>query len=153
MNNKKGITLLSIVVYVVLFFTFTVFVSLIVTNLNIKTIQSRADIILNEQFLKLQQNIFVSSKNSNSFDKISEKIVFSNNDEYKFDKDKKQILKNGGLLISGVEEFSFVNLTDVEKNKYSNNINNVIKLNVIMKKYEKVFTQEIFMLVGDEYGV
>lgn len=149
MSRKNGITFISIMIYIVLFFSFTVLVSMIVTNLNVKILYDKGDIYNSEQFLKLQQNLLVSSKDSSSFNYINGSIVFDNEDEYIFDEEKLAILKNGAILITDVEKFEKIELTDVEKNKYSKNVDNIIKYNVTLKKYDRTLSQELFILVGD----
>ena len=57
MNKKSGITLASIVIYVSLFFVFTVFAIAMSTNINYKAMEEKANIYIYEQFDKLQYNI------------------------------------------------------------------------------------------------
>lgn len=108
MNKKSGLTLTSIVIYVSLFFVFTVFAIAMSTNMNYKAMDEKANIYVYEQFEKLQYNVISSAKKSSFVDDIYSKIVFSNNDEYSFDKEKKVILKNGGVLVKNVENFNVI---------------------------------------------
>ncbi len=155
MNKKSGITLTSIVIYVSLFFVFTVFAIAMSTNMNYKAMGEKANIYVYEQFDKFQYNIITSAKNSNFVDNIYNKVVFSNNDEYSYDKDKKVVLKNGGVLVNNVEKFEIIaeeKLTDIPNNFASNmdNSTNSICIEITFKKYGKQITKQLFFTVGDE---
>lgn len=155
MNKKSGITLTSIVIYVSLFFVFTVFAIAMSTNMNYKAMGEKANIYVYEQFDKFQYNIITSAKNSNFVDNIYNKVVFSNNDEYSYDKDKKVVLKNGGVLVNNVEKFEIISeekLTDIPNNFASNmdNSTNSICIEITFKKYGKQITKQLFFTVGDE---
>ena len=155
MNKKSGITLTSIVIYVSLFFVFTVFAIAMSTNMNYKAMGEKANIYVYEQFDKFQYNIVTSAKNSNFVDNIYNKVVFSNNDEYSYDKDKKVVLKNGGVLVNNVENFEIISeekLTDIPNNFASNMDNNTnnICIEITFKKYGKQITKQLFVTVGDE---
>ena len=155
MNKKSGITLTSIVIYVSLFFVFTVFAIAMSTNMNYKAMGEKANIYVYEQFDKFQYNIVTSAKNSNFVDNIYNKVVFSNNDEYSYDKDKKVVLKNGGVLVNNVEKFEIIaeeKLTDIPNNFASNmdNSTNSICIEITFKKYGRQITKQLFVTVGDE---
>lgn len=155
MNKKSGITLTSIVIYVSLFFVFTVFAIAMSTNMNYKAMGEKANIYVYEQFDKFQYNIITSAKNSNFVDNIYNKVVFSNNDEYSYDKDKKVVLKNGGVLVNNVEKFEIIpeeKLTDISDVFPSNidNSTNSICIEITFKKYGKQITKQLFVTVGDE---
>lgn len=155
MNKKSGLTLTSIVVYVSLFFVFTVFAIAMSTNMNYKAMEEKANIYIYEQFNKLQYNIVTSSQNSTSVDNIYNKIVFSNNDEYSYDSDKKVILKNNGTLVKNVGNFRIIDvaeLTDVP-DIYISNIDDKLSslcLEVTFKKYGKEITKQLLITAGDE---
>lgn len=153
--NKSGITMVSILIYVVIFFIFTVFAVAMSTNMNYKTLSDKGEIFINEQFEKLQYNLVKSAKSSDSVDNIVGKIAFSNNDEYKYDINKKQILKNEGVLVSNVESFNILDITNL-KNKpqdFDYNIDNAkqsILVEVKFKKYGIEKISQIFIVAGDE---
>lgn len=155
--NKSGITMISIVIYVMLFFVFTSFAILLSTNINYKTLSDKGDIWVNEQFQKLQYNLLTSGKSSDNVDKITERIVFSNNDEYTYDSDKKQILKNGGVLVSNVEYFNVLEITNLinKPTNFDYNLDNkksTILIEVKFKKYGQEKISQIFVVTGDENG-
>lgn len=155
MNNKSGVTLTSIVIYVSLFFIFTVFAIAMSTNMNYKAMEEKANIYIYEQFDKLQYNVITSAKNSNFVDNIYSKVVFSNNDEYSYDKEKKAILKNGGTLVNSVENFEVIpeeSIKDIPDNFTSNmdDSKEYICIEITFKKYGKQITKQLFVTVGDE---
>ena len=155
MNKKSGITLTSIVIYVSLFFVFTVFAIAMSTNMNYKAMGEKANIYVYEQFDKFQYNIITSAKNSNFVDNIYNKVVFSNNDEYSYDKDKKVVLKNGGVLVNNVEKFEIIteekltDISDVFSSNMDNNTNSIC-IEITFKKYGRQITKQLFVTVGDE---
>lgn len=155
MNKKSGITLTSIVIYVSLFFVFTVFAIAMSTNMNYKAMGEKANIYVYEQFDKFQYNIVTSAKNSNFVDNIYNKVVFSNNDEYSYDKDKKVVLKNGGVLVNNVEKFEIIteekltDISDVFSSNMDNNTNSIC-IEITFKKYGRQITKQLFVTVGDE---
>lgn len=152
--NKSGITMISIIIYVVLFFTFTVFAIAMSTNFNYTVLSNKGEVFVNEQFEKLQYNLIKSAKASSDISDISGKIVFSNNDEYKYDINKKQILKNDGVLVSNVESFTILETTSLN-NKPSNfdynvdNLKSSILIEVKFKKYGIEKTSQIFVVSGE----
>lgn len=145
MGDKSGITMLSIVLYVFLFFTLMVFAISISTNMNYKVLTDKGDIYVNEQFSKLQYNLFKSAKNSNFVNVIGDKIVFSNNDEYLYDKTKRIIYKNGGILVNEVDDLSLKQVTEpslIDSSKY-------ISYSVMFSKYKETLKKDLFISVGD----
>lgn len=155
MNKKSGITLTSIVIYVSLFFVFTVFAVAMSTNMNFRALDEKADIYIHEQFCKLEYNMVASAKSSNSVDNIAGNFVFSNNDEYKFDNEKKVILKNDGVLVKSVENFRVIDTSRLENvnSETVSNINNDLEyvcVEITFKKYGKQIVKQLFVTVGDE---
>lgn len=156
--QKKGLSLVSMVIYVVLFFAFSAFAVAMSMNMNYKTLAEKGNIWVNEQFQKLQYNLVMSGKNSITIDSISGNIIFSNNDEYSYDVTKKRILKNGGILVTDVEQFEITQINSLKDvpagftSNIDNNIDNVC-VNVKFKKYGQEFSSQIFVTVGDGINV
>lgn len=154
MNRRSGITLTSIVIYVSLFFVFTVFAVAMSTNMNYRALDEKANIYIHEQFSKFEYNIVSSAKTSNSVDNIVGRVVFSNNDEYSFDSNKKVILKNGGVLVKSVENFRVIDTNKLE-NVNSETVSNIdndleyVCLEITFKKYGKQIVKQLFVTVGD----
>lgn len=153
---------MSMVMYVVLFFAFMTFATAMATNMNYSALSQKGEIIVAENFQKLQQNILVSAKDSITVDNISENIIFSNNDEYTYNSSKKQVLKNGSKIISDVTDFKIIELSGItgipeeyltqQKGEYTNidNTKDYICISVTMKKYGVEKTSQILVTVGDE---
>ena len=105
--------MISMIIYVVLFFVFSAFAVSLSSNINYQTLSQKGLVYSNEQLQKLQYNMLFSAKNSISIDNISGKIVFSNNDEYTYDSTNKKIYKNGGVLVSEVESFNIIDVSSL----------------------------------------
>lgn len=151
--NKKGISLVSIVLYVVLFFIFMTFAIAMSSNINYQTLSEKGEIINNESIDKLQYNLVNSALNSESVEKGTTYISFSNGDIYVYDSESKRLFKNGGLLIQNVNQFnplkSYTDLIDVDSNA-KNNINrysDYICLDIKVSKYNKETYKQLFISV------
>jgi hypothetical protein len=150
---KRGFTVVSLVLYVTLFFAFTVFATAISTNLNHKVLSEKGKIIIHDNYMKLYSNLFNSAKASTSIDIIENNIVFSNGDIYAYDDEKNVVLKNSGSLVSNVEDFKVINLEEVTG--IANDMNNIdvincAAFNVSFKKYNETITRDIVITVGDD---
>lgn len=155
MNKRAGLTLSSIVIYVVLFFIFSVFAVSMSTNMNYKSMSEKGNVYIHEQFEKLQYNMITSSKKSNSLNEIYGKIVFSNQDEYSYDASKKVVYKNEGILVDSVEEFEVIDFNEVSNipvkflNNKDENIDSIC-MKITLKKYGKQITKDLVIAIGDE---
>lgn len=152
--NKKGLSMVSMLIYVVLFFAFSAFAVAIASNMNYKTLADKGTIINNEGLQKLQYNLVHSAKDSTIIENISGKIVFSNNDEYTFDGTKKKIYKNGGILVSDVASFRIIDVSELENTPgdFTSKVDitkNYICIEVTFSKYSQDLTEKLFIAVGD----
>lgn len=133
-TKKSGITLSSLVLYVVLFTTFTIFVSSISSNMNERLFNNRGEAINYTSLNKLQYNLENSALNSNDVLVTQTEVSYSNGDVYTFDSANKLILKNGGILCMNVE--SFITTFDTQKTakkvtlqvKFSKYLNSMTKV-------------------------
>lgn len=145
----------SMVLYVAIFFAFSAFAVAVSTNYNYKTLGEKGNIWINEQFDKFQINLLASGRESTDVSNIGGKIVFSNNDEYRYDSDKKKIYKNEGLCISDVEKFNIITdntkFTNYNVAKKDNNMS-AVKAEVTIKKYGVEKTFQIYITAGDEFN-
>lgn len=154
MKNRSGLSMISMVVYVVLFFAFSAFAVAIATNMNYRTLAEKGQIINNEHLQKLQYNLISSAKSSDSIENISGKIVFSNNDEYRFSEADKKIYKNGGIIATDVESFRMINVTELDNIPANfaaivdTDIDHVC-IEVKFNKYSQTLTEKLFITVGD----
>jgi hypothetical protein len=147
MDKKSGITMISIVLYSLLFFSFTAFAATLSANMNKRIISERGVMYINEQYSKLQYNLFKSAKDSNRIDIVGDKIVFSNNDEYYYNASKKTIYKNGGMLVSGVESFALQNTSIITQNALVDSYKYVC-YTVTLLKYDQTIQNNVFVTVG-----
>lgn len=160
--RRKGLSLISIVIYVALFFAFMTFATIISTNMNYTSLSYKGQVINVENFEKLQYNMLNSAKSSISVDKIGESIVFSNEDEYVYDSGEKKILKNDSVLVSNVISFDVVNIDELdnvpdsffqkENDEYINidNSKQYVCINITFEKYGVQTTSQLFVTVGDD---
>lgn len=105
MNRKRGITISSLVIYVVLFFVFTFFVTSVTANVNKTMFIERGKVNNTKNISKLNSYFVGSSKKSNDVYLVNGNIVFSNNDEYRYDANKKILYKNDKIILKGVTKF------------------------------------------------
>lgn len=105
-SKKIGVTLSSLVLYVVLFTSFTIFVSSISSNMNERLFDNRGEAINYSSLNKLQYNIENSAMSSTDVVVSESEISYSNGDTYVYDSTNKVILKNGGILCLNVESFT-----------------------------------------------
>ena len=137
--SKKGVTLASLVMYLLLFTTFTIFAMNISTNMNERLFNDRGASINYTSLNKLQYNIEDSSLNSNDVVVTATSITYSNGDSYTYDIENDMILKNGGILCQNVSDCTFAleNGTNVKK----------LTINVKFNKYLNEMTKNIVSCV------
>lgn len=141
-SMKKGVTLSSLIIYIVLFTSFTVFVSNIFSNMNERLFDDRGEAINYSTLNKLQYNVDDSSIKSNDVQLSENGIVYSNGDSYLYDSTSKLILKNGGILCQNVESFN----VSIEQGVNTKKVNIQISFN----KYLNTITRTITSCVeGD----
>lgn len=136
----------SIVVYVILFFVFTSIAVAVSSNMNYEALNQKGKIINNKNIQKLQFNLLNSAKLSDQVYNINGKIVFSNNDEYYYDLDKKEIIKNNSVIISNVEAFNLINSDEFVENSIQNKC---ISFEITLKKYGNEKKEKMIFSVGD----
>jgi hypothetical protein len=146
---RKGMTMISLVLYVILFFTFTVVASSVSINLNRKTLTEKADMIISSDYTKLYINLKNSAKNSKSVSDLGNKIVFDNNDVYEYRNNI--IYKNNGMLIDNVKLFNTKNISALIGNtvNLTNFKENYLVLNVTLEKYGVTKNNDLLVVVGD----
>lgn len=141
MKNKSGITLTSLVVYLVLFTIFTVFSMNLSTNLNEGLLNDRGASINYSDLIKLKTNIEISALNSNDVTYNNNQLSYSNGDIYRFDAIRNVVLKNGGVLLSNVSAFN-TTLTEANSSKK-------VSILVTLNKYSNILNFEIVNCVEE----
>ena len=144
---KKGITITSLVIYVVLFFGFTIITTSVSTNFNRNILQEKANININENILKIQSNLLNSSKKSTTITSSNNEIIFSNGDIYKLDKNRKVILKNEGVLCDFVSNLEILDNSEVTTNIIEDS--KMIAINVTFEKFDITNSRKIVISAGD----
>ncbi|MBQ8043316.1 MAG: hypothetical protein IJ272_04100 [Clostridia bacterium] len=138
-SSKSGITLASLVIYIVLFTTFTVFVSGISSNMNERLFDSRGEAINYSSLNKLQYNLEDSALNSKDVVITSNGISYSNGDIYVYDETQKVIYKNDGILCLNVENFTTSIETGINTKK--------VTINISFNKYLNTITKQVISCV------
>ena len=140
-DSKRGITLVSLVVYVLLFTTFTVFVATTSSNMNERLFDSRGEAINYSSLNKLQYNLDDSARASHDVMVTGNTISYSNGDNYVYDNVKNVIYKNGGILCSNIQnlDISLENGINVSK----------VTLTVEFSKYLNVMTRTLVSCVEE----
>ncbi len=142
MNRKSGLTIMSIVLYVVIFFALTILATGVTMAMNSSSLTDKGEIFVEEKNIKLKLNLLSSIKDSENAENISNKLIFSNNDTYSYDSAKKTIYKNGGILIQNVKNMSF-SIEQENKKLIS------IILNASIEKYNQTKDIEILLFKGE----
>ena len=145
---RKGITITSLIIYVILFFTLTILATSISTNFNRNTLQEKATIDINENIIKLQSNMLDSGKNSLNISTNNNTIIFSNGDIYKLDTDRNAILKNNGVLCENVKKFEIIDINTITENEIQDS--KLVALKVEFEKFDITYSRQIVISAGDE---
>lgn len=154
MRKKQGLSMLTMILYVILFFAFSSIAVAISTNMNLRLLKEKGQIIVNEEFKKLEYNMLGSAKKSTTIDEISGKVAFSNGDEYYYNQDEGKIYKNDGVLVRNVKEFAIIepsNLTyapDIFLQDTDTLVDSVC-MQVKFEKYDMEYSSQIFVTAGD----
>ena len=154
MRKKQGLSMLTMILYVILFFAFSSIAVAISTNMNLRLLKEKGQIIVNEEFKKLEYNMLGSAKKSTAIDEISGKVAFSNGDEYYYNQTEGKIYKNDGVLVSDVKEFEIIepsNLTyapDIFLQDMDTLVDSVC-MQVKFEKYDMEYSSQIFVTAGD----
>jgi len=141
MINKKGITLSSLVIYIVLFTSFTIFVSSISTNMNERLLDNRGEAINYSSLNKLQYNIEDSSLESNDVIVEENAVSYTNGDNYVYNAETKTVYKNDGILCANVDSFNVTLEMGVNAKK--------VTIDITFSKYLNSMTRTIISCVEE----
>ena len=130
---KKGITLASLVIYIFLFGTFTVFVTLMSNNMSERLFFDRGEAINYSTLNKLQYNMENSAIQSNDVYVSLNQISYSNGDNYTYNSESDIVYKNGGILCQNVEDFE----TNLESDTNAKKITVTITFNKYLNEITK----------------
>lgn len=139
---KKGITLISIAIYIVLFTIFTAFIANVSGNLNDRLFNNRGAAINYTNLNKLQYNILKSASVSYDVNNTLTDINYSNGDRYSYNGDKKIVYKNDGILCTNVSSFAITTVQGLDNTK--------LEITVSFNKYLNTLERSIISVV-EEY--
>ena len=75
MQKRSGITMLSMVIYVTLFFAFTALAISMGSNMNYSSLVQKGKLYINEEASKIQYNLVNSAKSSDDINNIYGKSI------------------------------------------------------------------------------
>lgn len=142
MKNKKGITMSSLVIYVVLLFSMITLALLVSNSVNDRMFDERGEVINITNADKLQYNILNSGEASNTVSTFNNKIAFSNGDVYYYNRDKKVIYKNNTVLVDNVKECVVTSENNID-GKTS------VKISITLNKYLNELNRNISVCVEE----
>lgn len=140
-SRKSGITLSALVIYIVLFTSFTIFASNVSSNMNERLFNNRGEAINYSSLNKLQYNIDDSAISSIDVTVSEGQMTYSNGDTYVYDSEKHAVLKNNGILCQNVETFT-VNVEEGTNAKK-------VTIEVKFSKYLNTLTRRIVSCVEE----
>ena len=153
---KRGVTLISIIIYLILFTTFTVFAMSVNSNMNRNVFMDKGSIEVENEYSKLYTNMFTSAKNSTSYYTSSKETVtvinFSNGDYYIFDTTNNCVYKNDGILCNNLITFELSEVHNISTTTLAENVlieSHSLCVEVSFKKYDQILDRAIVVTVGD----
>lgn len=142
MLTKKGITMASLSIYVVLLFSLITLALLVSNSVNDKMFNERGLVINITNADKLQYNMLNSSEESYVVSVYNNKVAFSNGDTYSYDSEKKVIYKNKTALVDNVDTFTTISDNNTFGKTY-------VKLTVKFNKYLNELQRDISICVEE----
>ncbi len=139
MSKKRGLTMMSVVVYIMLLVAFTGIALVISNNLSDTVFADKGIAQDMTHYEKIMYYLNKSALESSSVTVNSTKsITFSNGDIFLYDADKKELKMNDGVLCKNISSFS---IGDVE--------NNLVDIDVTLKRYTHNMERKIIIYVGE----
>ena len=142
LKNKRGITVSSLVLYVVLFFGITTFISIVYTNMNETTFNNRGTALNYTMLNKLEYNLTDSVLNSVDVAIVDDIITFSNGDKYYYDDQKAIVILNNGVLCTSITNF--------EPNITAENGYKKLEIDITLNQYLATLNKTIVCSVEEE---
>lgn len=147
---KRGITLISIIIYLVLFTTFSAFIISISSNMNRNVLSDKGTRYVQNEYSKLYVNMLNSAKSSTYFIYDSNKVSFSNGDLYLFNLNDHNVYKNGGIIAQDLSSFEFKEVLEIDGLSLSSGVlegSNSLCMNVKFIKYGNEISKDIVVSV------
>lgn len=136
--RKRGITMVSLVVYVVLLAAFTGVALMVSSNLSDTVFADKGLAINMTNYEKVLYYLNKSAEESTSATVTTTKITFSNGDIFEYNSEKSELKLNGGVLCKNVSEFDIGSIE-----------NNLLNVGVSFKKYTNTMTRTVTLNIGE----
>jgi len=134
MKYKKGITIASIVIYVILLFAFTTLALNVSSNMSNGMFDDKGFAINLSNYDKAMYYLNKSAIGSNSIAVTENTLTFSNGNVFEYDSQMQALYYNQGILLNDVTGFNIINddinvyNIQIQLTSYSNEISRNIKL-------------------------
>lgn len=138
MNKKTGITMMSLVVYVVLLAAFTGVALTVSNNLSNSVFADKGIAYDMTNYEKIMYYLNNSAMESSSVDVTSTALTFSNGDKFEYNSAKNELKMNGGVLCRNVYAFGIENTQ-----------NNLLNIDITLKKYTHSMDRSITLYIGE----
>lgn len=138
MSKKVGMTMMSLVVYVVLLAVFTGIALTVSNNLSSSVFLDKGIAQNTTNYEKVLYYLNKSAMESASATVTTTAITFSNGDVFSFDTSKGRLYMNSGVLCNTVSEFDIGNIE-----------NNLVNIDITLAKYTNTMTRTITLYVGE----
>lgn len=138
MNKKRGLTMMSLVVYVVLLAAFTGVALTVSNNLSNSVFADKGIAYDMTNYEKIMYYLNKSAMESSSADATSSTVTFSNGDKFEYNATKNELKMNGGVLCRNVYTFS---IGDIQ--------NNLLNIDITLKKYTHSMDRSITLYIGE----
>ncbi|MBR5227819.1 MAG: hypothetical protein IKV94_04185 [Clostridia bacterium] len=138
MKYKQGITVVSLVVYVILLFGFITITLTVSGNFSSNLFDEKGSSTNLSNFDKLLYYLNESASTSTDVDIVDNEIAFSNGDVYTYNEGKSTVYLNGGILVKDVTNFS--------AQQY---LTSSIKVECTFTKYTSEISRSINVYVGE----
>lgn len=136
--KKSGITMATLVIYVVLLATFTGVALVVSNNLSDTVLGDKGIAISMTNYEKALYYLNKSAEESTSATVTATTITFSNGDVFEYNSEKGELKLNGGVLCKNVSEFDIGSIE-----------NNLLNVGVSFKKYTNAMTRTITLNIGE----
>lgn len=143
MSKKSGITITSLIIYVVGLTLFLSFITTISVVFSSSFFQKQGELIISKEMFKINMYFSELAKDSTDASNIGEKLVFNNGDYLSYD--GKNILKNDKKILGNVSNILY-NVS--EKNGFK-----VLTITVTFSKYRMEVVKQYNFVLGRGYSI
>lgn len=138
MGAKSGITMASLVIYVILLTAFTGIALIVSNNLSISLFEDKGAAINTTSYDRIQYYLNKSAIESSTVNVNGADVTFSNGDTFSYNTETDELSMNGGILCKDVYGFSAVKLES-----------GILSVTLNLKKYTHNMERTITLFVGE----